>query len=229
MLLLDNSSPGFERLEQLAVDGVEVRPSGYSLEHQVITHGEIVAAAILEHPDTDAYLLLDSDVCFRTDNTISGLAEELAADPTLFGVQAQWLGPDGDVFRPAPTSGYPHTRIRESIRAAGADSWSEPYEFEVENRAGDRIHPFCALLRNTTALRRTVELFGLSAGLVQSERTGRWWDTLGILTQVMATHGLGWKESAYGVVHFGNVSWDNQWTAEKAAARDRLLADYRGS
>lgn len=76
-------------------------------------------------------------------------------------------------------------------------------------------------------LRKTVETFGLSAGMVQSERTGRWWDTLGILTQVMATHGLDWKYSSQGVVHFGNVSWDDQWAAEKAAARDRLLAEYR--
>lgn len=226
LLLLDNDSPGFERLEELAVDGVQLRRSGYGLEHQVVTHGEIVAAAILEHPDAEAYLLLDSDVCFRTDDTIGGLAAELASDPTVFGVQAQWLGADGSVFRPEPSSGFPRTRIRESVRPAGAGGWSEPYEFEVENRAADRIHPFCALLRNTEALRRTVELFGLSAGLVQSERTGRWWDTLGILTQVMATHGLGWKESLYGVVHFGNVSRDDQWAAEKAAARDRLLADY---
>lgn len=86
LLLLDNDSPGFERLAGLSVDGVEIRPSGYGLDHQVVTHGEIVAAAILEHPDNDAYLLLDSDVCFRADNTIGRIAEELACDATVFGV-----------------------------------------------------------------------------------------------------------------------------------------------
>lgn len=227
LLVLDNDSPGFDRLERLAGDGVEVCRSGYGTDHQVVTHGEIVAAAILDRPDTDAYLLLDSDVCFRTDNTVPGMAAELAADTSLFGVQAQWLLPDGTRFEPTPADDYPRTTIRESLLPAGAAEWSEPYEFQVEIRAADRIHPFCALLRNTPALRRTVDRFGLSAGMVQSERTGRWWDTLGILTQVMATHGLGWRHSSYGVVHFGNVSWDDQWAAEKAAARDRLLAEYR--
>jgi hypothetical protein len=89
---------------------------------------------------------------------------------------------------------------------------------------GDRVHPFCTLLRNTPAVRRTVELIGLSPAMTQCVRGGRWWDTLGLFTQVMRTHGLDWRYSEQQAGHFGNVSWTTDWSVQKADRRDRLRA-----
>jgi hypothetical protein len=226
-LLLDNDSPGFERLEKLATDGIEVRQSGYGLEHQLNTHGEILAAAVLDRPNCDAYLFVDSDVCFRADRTVDGMAAELAAEPGLFGIQGRWLRHDGGEWAPDP--GRPDVvSIAESVRGAGDDEWPAPLTYDVlRHNDADRIHPFCAMIRNTPLFRRTVETLGLSPALVQSERSGHWWDTFGLMTQVMRINGLGWRRSSCGVVHFGSVSWDSAWAAEKAASRDRLLDEYR--
>jgi hypothetical protein len=226
IVLLDNESPELDRLDRFRTAGVEIQQSGYSTSHTLTTHGEILRDAVLARPDCDAYLFVDCDVCFRTDDTIGGMAAELRSDSGLFAIQARWLNADGTQFHAAPVEPPPRSFIREAIRGSTADPWPEPLEYSVELRLADRVHPFCALLRNTPAFRSTVEHLGLSPAVVQSERGGRWWDTLGLLTQVMRTHGLGWRESEYGVLHFGNVSWDSQWAAEKAAARDRLLAEY---
>lgn len=225
VLLLDNDSPDIERLDLLRDERVRIEQSGYGLDHQVTTHGEILAAAVLANPDCDAYLFVDSDVCFRSDRSIDRMADELAADAGLFGVQARWLLPDGTEFAPEP--GPPDVvGIRESVRAPGATAWSDAISYDVVRHGADRIHPFCALIGNTTLFRRTVETFGLSPAMVQSERSGRWWDTLGLMTQVMRINGLTWRRSEVGVTHFGNVSWDDRWAAEKAADRDRLMTQY---
>lgn len=226
VLLLDNDSPGAERLHQFASAGISVRRSGYSTRHTVTTHGEILAAAVLDHADHDAYLFLDSDICFRTDHTIDALAAELEADPGLFGVQARWLRLDETPYEPPPGP-RPLVTIKEAVRPEGQADFGDPVSYQV--RIGDRLDPYCALIRNTPAFRRTVESVGLSPAAVQSERTGRWWDTFGLMTQVMATHGLGWRTSSPGVIHFGSASWqDDAWTDQRIAVRDRLLAEYRG-
>lgn len=228
ILVLDNESDGFERLRQFVADGVVIERSGYGIAHTLTTHGEILRNAILAHPDCDAYLIVDCDVCFRTDDTIGKLASELAADFGLFAVQATWLTQDetplpaSDPFAPMPVS-----TVRESVRGSADAPWSDPIEYRVELQLTDRVNPFCALIRNSPELRLAVEHVGLSPAVVQSERGGKWWDSLGMLTQIMKTHGLTWKQSDVGVIHFGNVSWDPTWATEKAAARDKLLAEYR--
>jgi hypothetical protein len=68
VLLLDSGSSDLERLDWATRHGVEVQPSGYGVEVQVTTHGEILRDAVLAKPDCDAYLMVDSDVCFVADN-----------------------------------------------------------------------------------------------------------------------------------------------------------------
>lgn len=171
--LLDNGSTELERLDQFRALGVEVAASGYGLDHQVTTHGEVLAAAVLDRPDCDGYLFLDSDVCFRTDRTIEAMAAELDADPELFGVQARWLRAEDDSeFAPEP--GPPvSVGIQESVRGPGETDWPPPLSYQVlRHTDADRIHPFCALVRNSPVFRRTVQTFGLSPAMVQAERRG---------------------------------------------------------
>ncbi|HET6297744.1 MAG TPA: hypothetical protein VFG33_30445 [Kribbella sp.] len=229
VVVLDNQSDELDRLDRFRAAGVEIRQSGYSTTAGLTTHGEILRDAILaagEGDEFDAYLLVDCDVCFVADGTIDELARELEADRGAFAVQARWLTPDGSDFTGGADADRPVSLVRESLRSLPDGEWSAPFEFAVELQLDDRVHPFCALIRNTPAFRATVENLGLSPAMVQCERGGKWWDTLGLLTQVMKTHGLTFRSSGQGVIHFGNVSWDPQWAAEKAAARDALLAKY---
>ncbi len=223
VVLLDSGARDLDRLSWAERHGIRIQPTGYPLEVPVTSHGEILRDAVLAEPDCAAYLFVDADVCFVTDDTIGALAAELDADPDLFAVQATWLLPDGSVFADQGDAGKV-SWIRESVRADGAEEWGEPSDYRTGY--GDRIHPFCALLRNDTAFRTTVELIGLSPAGTQCVRGARWWDTLGLLTQVMKTHGRTWHRSEVGVIHFGNVSWTTEWAQQKAEQRDTLLARH---
>ncbi|MFD2082558.1 Glycosyltransferase, GT2 family [Actinopolymorpha cephalotaxi] len=223
VLVLDNESGDVHRLDWARALGVRIRASGWSLDASVNTHGEVLRAAVLAEPDCDAYLFADSDVCFVTDDTVGAMARELAANPGAFAVEAVWANEDGTVFhhRAGPPMG--RSRIRESVRFAGGD-WGEPYEFDVDY--GDRVHPFCVLVRNDAPFRTTVELLGLSPAMTQCVRGGMFWDTFGLLTQVMRTHGRVWVTSTQQVVHFAGASWQPEWAADKAARRDALMGRY---
>jgi hypothetical protein len=227
VVVLDNQSPDIRSLDRFGEYGVQIEQSGYTVNHVVTTHGEILRAAVLARPDCEAYLFVDCDVCFRADGTIDAMAAELESDPALFAVQARWLHEDGSVYQPETPDPLPRAFVRESIRHSPDEPWPAALEYALELRVADRVHPFCTLIRNTPQFRLATEHLGLSPGRIESERGGRWWDTLGLLTQVMRTHGLSWRESEQGVLHFGNVSWDDRWAEEKARRRDELLAHYR--
>jgi hypothetical protein len=221
LLVLDNGADDLAMLDWAVARGVTIRPSGYTVgAGGVTTHGEILRDAILAHPHPDAYLLLDADCFFREPGTVETMAAELESDPMLFAVQARQADEDGtDLEQPFT----PWTReIEERVRDLPDGRWSEPVRYPVT--LGERAHPFCTLLRNTPAMRRTVELIGLSPAMTQCERGGRWWDTLGLFTQVMRTHGLDWCYSTRQAGHFGNVSWTTEWSQHKAERRDRLRA-----
>jgi hypothetical protein len=230
VVVLDNASSELDRLEKFVSLGVDLQQSGYTTKNTLTTHGEILRDAILRRPDCDAYLFVDCDVAFVADDTIDSMADELEADPNAFAIQARWLTHDGsEVALTSTESNRPSSLVRESVRSLPDGSWTDLVEFPVELQLNDRVHPFCALLRNDEAFRLTVENLGLSPAMTQCERGGKWWDTLGLLTQVMKTHNRTFGMSRAGVIHFGNVSWDPQWAKEKAAARDALLANYRSS
>lgn len=203
--------------------GVEVTHTGYPLKVPVTTHGEILRDAVLANPDTDAYLFVDADVCFTHDNTIDTMAEDLEADDGTFAIQARWLLEDGTEFHGSDAVQTPW--FRQSVRPGTDQPWSGPVEYQVT--IGDRVHPFCTLIRNNPAFRSVVKHVGLSPAMTECVNGGRWWDTLGLLTQIMKTHGQTWRHSTAGVQHFGSVSFSQDWAKEKAARRDVLLEQYR--
>lgn len=223
ILLLHTGEDDLGRLAWTERHGVRIRPTGYPIEVPVTTHGEILRDAVLAEPDCDAYLFVDSDVAFNRDDTIDHLAADLANDPSLFAVQATWLAPDGTIFDETDGVGK-RSWIREQVRPDGEQDWSEPYEYETGY--GDRVHPFCVLVRNDHVFRTAVETIGLSPGGTQCVRGALWYDTLGLLTQVMKTHDRTWRRSEAGVIHFGSASWNSDWAIEKARHRDLLLDRY---
>jgi hypothetical protein len=225
VLLLDSGSPDLERLDWARELGVEIRPSGYDLDVPLTTHGEILRDGILSKPDCDAYLLVDSDVCFLADDTIQTMAGELFADPALFAVRALWQGwGDESLYEPDGHPDHNISRIRQTIRMFDQTEFGEPIEWDTGY--GDRLHPFCVLVRNDAPFRLAAELIGLSPSATECVRGARWWDTLGLLTQVMKTHGRTWRRSSCRVLHFSSVSWTTHDAERKNARRDELLQRY---
>lgn len=168
ILLLDNGSSELGRLEWAKAYGVEIRPSGYSLDAPITTHGEILRDAVRATPGCDTYLFVDSDVCFVADNTIQAMPRELFDDPSLFAVQAIWSLADGSTYDPTAYVSGQTSRVRESVRLFGQDEWGEPSEWDIGYT--DRVHPFCTLVRNDTAFRITVDRTLACADAMRSRR-----------------------------------------------------------
>lgn len=225
VLVLDNSSSDIRDLDWVQDYGVEIAPSGYPSESPINTHGEILRDAVLDRPDCDAYLFLDADVCFVADDTIQTMATELAADPILYAVQATWSTTGDDTFEIPPRWREYDMFVRDSFKFDENGVWPPPREYVV--KVTDRIWPFCTLVRNDAVFRRIVELIGLSGAHNQALRGGRQWDTFGLLDAVMQTHGRRWQRSTRRVIHFGNVSYQDDVANGKAQRRDELITHYR--
>lgn len=197
-------------MQQLPYDwaqkfGVHLRSTGYTLNPSVNTHGELLRQEILRFSECDFYLTLDSDVCFLFKDTIKSLVQELTSDPTLFGLQATWLGENRQIVPSNPSWLRETLHIREEVTVPSSPQNSGTSDHSV--RPADRIHPFCALLRRSRPLIRAVQYLGCSAATTHAERGARYFNTLGLLTEVMRTHDLKWKIGGTGVVHFEGASW----------------------
>jgi hypothetical protein len=185
---------------------LELVQTGFSTQTQNNSHGEILGRFVLEHPDPTHYLFLDADVCFIEDNTLQTMLEELEGNDQAFGI-----GP----------------RM----------SWDGVVEIPMEARQENpdicdaRLHPGCALVKNTALFRSIVEEVGLvSAKILWAERE-EIADTFKMMTRVMKTHGLKHILSTKMVLHFFCVSyiWEatKHWNEAKAQRRDELLRKYR--
>lgn len=179
----------------LAEKQISLCQSGFDTTTKHNSHGEVLQQFVLTHPDCAYYLFLDADVCFLEEGTIDAMVTKLDANPDLFGigVRQTW---DGNAEIPAEI----HAAIYHS-----------------------RLHPCCALVKNTPLLRRVVEEIGCT-GVTYHWVTGEHYvDTFGLLTKVMKTHGLHHAISPKMVYHFFSVSYDPRWLEGKNQRRDALL------
>ena len=185
--------------------GIPLVPSGFTTTTPHNSHGEILSRFVVEHPNCTHYLFLDADVCFIEDNTLGVMQEELDATPAAFGIGAR-LSWDGIA------------EIPEEVRAGNPDLYAA------------RLHPCCALIKNTTLFRQVVREIGLSeVRYVWAERE-EYIDTCKLMTRVMRTHGFTHLISSRMVVHFFCVSYDwdpHQMKQQKERHRDRRLAALR--
>jgi len=182
--------------------GIPVVESGFGLETKWNSHGEVLSKFVLEHPDCAYYLFLDTDTCFIQNDTIDTMLWELEQDSVAFGV-APRLSSDGE------------TEI-------GEEYWKKVYDY--------RLHPCCALVRNTAVFRRVVGEVGLSCVQYLWAAGEEYLDTFKLMSLVMRTHGYQHILSSKMVLHFFSVSYD--WEPEdvmefKAGLRDRLLEKLR--
>jgi hypothetical protein len=208
LTVLDNASlDDMSSLKAYAESqGVPILPSGFTTKTQNNSHGEVLRRFVWEHPNCTHYLFLDTDVCFLEANTIGDMLEELDADANAFGIGARmsWDGVD---------------EIPEAVRKENPDICDA------------RLHPGCALVKNTALFRNVVDQVGLSSLKYFWAERDEFLDTFKLMTRVMSTHGLRHVISAHMVLHFFCVSyvWEptQQWNEAKARRRDDLLKKYR--
>ena len=186
--------------------GIPFVPSGFSTETVNNSHGEILSKFVLEHPDCTHYLFLDTDVCFLDDNTIGTMLDELEESANAFGIgpRMSWDGEE---------------EISEAARKANPDICDA------------RLHPCCALIKNTSLFRGIVKEIGLSSVKYLWAAEHEIVDTFKLMTKVMKTHGLRHVISTKMILHFFCVSYIGEptrhWNEAKARRRDELLSKYR--
>ena len=214
----------------LRLRDIPLRQTGFGSDRKhpgdVNTHGEILRTFVLDHPDCTHYLFVDPDVYFMAQNTLGRMLAELESDATAFGVVARFTA-DGET---------------EVIMPSGNSTTQEPFHFmhamrtpdggelalgEFDAERKDRIHPFCALLRNTPVFRSIVSELGLSCTFVKAENCGMYFDTLGLLTSAMKTHGFRYILSSAMVLHFFSVSYEKAGIEDKRRRCLDLLEPLR--
>ena len=149
---------------------VPIVQSGFATETENNSHGEVLSRFVLEHPDSTHYLFLDADVCFVEDNTLDVMLEELEGETDAFGIgpRMSW---DGVAEMP------------EEVRERNPDIYKA------------RLHPCCALVRNTALFRHIVEEIGLSCAKHLWANGEEYLDTFKLMTKVMKTSAVSFMHS----------------------------------
>jgi len=205
--VFDNASTdGTDELVRYAERvGVPVRQSGWPRGTHGNSHGDVLRRFVLDRPGCSHYLFLDADVVFIEPNTIQTMLSELERTPGAFaiGPRMSWDGAN---------------EIPAAARQSNPDICSA------------RLHPCCALVRNTPVFRSVVDLIGCSCATYHWADRDEFLDTFKLMTRVMLTHGLRHILSSALVRHFFCTSydWDDEATrTHKIGVRDQLLAELR--
>ena len=185
------------------------------------THGDAIRDFVLSRPDAELFLLVDADIVFTQPGTVATMRRELERRGDAWAVQAAF-------------------HWAEENRGAGASldiGSGDERMMTLRNgrvqgyRGKPRCHPGCALIRNSEAFQRVAETVGFSCAEVVSgdPDVGGFHDTMGLASHAMGAHGWEYFLSSARVVHYFNVSYDENTalTAEKMQDCRRRLASLR--
>ncbi len=193
-------------------------------------HGENLRDFVLSYPDCDYFLFLDADIVFVQDETVTTMANELAeTGDDVWAIQARFTE-DGETE--VPWGSLDEGGARKFINIMMEDDIEDVQPGKALEHLpmpavlGDRIHPSCCLIKNTEAFLLTAREIGFSCVDFEASGGGKVYDTMGLATQVMKTHGLRFILSSKMVKHFWGVA-RKQRIADKDAACERLLLEYR--
>jgi hypothetical protein len=202
--LYDNASTdGTDTLRAcLKANNIQFIQTGFSTSTKNNSHGEILRRFVLEHIQCSHFLFLDADVCFTQQDTLATMLRELEIDENAFGIgpRMSWDG---------------KTEI--------------PTEARIENpdMMDARLHPCCALVKNSPLFQKVVKDIGLHAVQSLWAERDEYLDTFKLMTRVMGTHDRHHLISSGMIIHFFAVSydWDSHEVRQmKARHRDELLA-----
>ena len=205
----DSNDVGLADLQALTRRlGVPFTASGFPIETANNSHGEILGRFVLDPAirEADYLLFLDSDICFTRPGVLAQLLAALEADPTAFGA-GPVLTWDGETdITPRDSTLYT-----------------------------SRLHPCCALVRNTDLLREVVTHIGLTPGnVIWADHTDHtdYADTFAMATRVMRTHGLHHVLVDVPIAHAFEISYIGDAEAlrsDKEQRRDHWLAHFRAA
>lgn len=200
----DSSDDGLPALQALTRScGIPFEASGFPLDTPSNSHGEILGRFVLDPASRDAdYLLfLDSDVCFTRPGVLTHLLARLESDPLAF-------------------------------RAGPLLTWDGETEITPRDSSlyTNRLHPCCALVRNTDLLRDVVTHIGLTAATVIWAEHTDYADTFALTTRTMRTHGLHHALVDVPIAHAFEISYIGEAETlrrEKEQRRDQWLTLFR--
>ncbi|MFM7678437.1 MAG: hypothetical protein ACKO83_06265 [Roseiflexaceae bacterium] len=150
-------------LDYARTRGTPLMQSGYGIKSAFNSHGHVLRQGVQAYPDSTYYVLLDADVVFTQPDTIPRLVSVLAthADAWAVGVCPSWDG------------------VHEIPRDARDDN---------PDICDARLHPCCAVLRNTPQLQQLVAQIGFHTYVQHWPARDEYLDTCKLLTRVMQTH-----------------------------------------
>lgn len=188
---------------------VAVYPSGFPTTTAGNSHGEVLSRFVLDsrNETADHLLFLDADICFTRAGSLGLLADALRDNAEVFGVgpRMSWDGRN-----PMPEQ----LAVNPSIYL-------------------NRLHPCCALVKNTATFRAVVEHVGLSSARLLWAEHEDYLDTFELMTRIMRTHGHRHMivDNAL-ILHAFAITYPDQSSAlltEKEARRDRWLTAMRAA
>jgi hypothetical protein len=222
-----------------AARGIEVLDSGWSTAERPNTHGDVLRGFVLSRPDAEHYLVLDSDIVFERRDTVAALRSELErAGPGAWAIHARPVPVPGM----EPAAGVPDPEVAGTTvhlhYLTASDHLKPPALARQANQVGHFAGPYqrrwytaCLLIRNSPVFQCVVREVGLSTAWILSRDVacGGLYDTLGLASRVLLTHGLRWVASPAEVSHFGRVTYVRE-RKDRALRRCReLLSAYRAT
>jgi hypothetical protein len=189
-----------------ASEQIPIVQSGFTTKTENNSHGEVLSRFVLGHHDCTHYLFLDADVCFMENNTLNVMLDELEEKVDVFGIgpRMSWDGIN---------------EIPKEVSETNPDIYKA------------RLHPCCALVKNTALFRDVVAEIGLSCVKYLWVNGEEYLDTFKLMTKVMRTHCLRHIISSKMVLHFFCISyvWEptRHWSEMKVRRRDALLSELR--
>ena len=173
----------------------------------VNSHGDVLRAFVLDHPDADYYLFVDSNVVFDTPGCVWAMLDEAVTQPDVWAIQArfrsteQYDGGGSSLDMWAGQEQQVWVGMRES---------TGPHDYPIAGTRKGRCHPACALVVNSEDFRRVAEIVGFSGAIIVSQDPllAGFHDTLGLASQVMSVLRLRYILSEIAVIHFFYVSYE---------------------
>ncbi|WP_214414778.1 glycosyltransferase family 2 protein [Sphaerisporangium fuscum] len=176
------------------------------------THGDVLRDFVLSRPEAAGYFFVESDMCLLERDILAVMLAEVTEEPDVWAVQARQLIP-GAPRDAAPFTSAVHRRRRRleltaQLAVETDDGTIDTMNLVHKGHKMPRCHPGCALLANSTALQLGARHLGFSAAWTWSNdpALGGLNDTLGLVSNVLRTHGKRSRLSTASVIHFWHGS-----------------------
>lgn len=190
----------------------------------VNTHGDVLRDFVLEAAGATHFLLVDADTACEAPETVWRMVQELDRNPRAWAVQARFRWAEGEWGRDASLDILAGSPLVVSVGVGAADT--EALRLDTTNRR--RCHPAFTLIGNTDVFRSVAETIGLSSAIILARgRSGGFYDTLGLASAVLATHGLRYCLSDVTIEHFFGVTHSDDGLGWKRDAVEQRLTTLR--